>query len=197
MAGKQALDVVLVVLTSPITVPVIFLLALALLLTGQNPFYTQDRVGLNGKIFRMWKLQTMLPDAEQRLEEYLQSNPEARAEWNSKQKLINDPRITPLGKILRKTSLDELPQLFNVFNGTMSLVGPRPMMVPQKAHYSGSAYYDMRPGVSGLWQVSDRNEGEFVGRVKFDEVYGRKLSLSTDVYVMLRTVVVMLRGTGC
>ena len=195
--GKRALDIFLVVLTSPITVPVIFLLALALVLTGQNPLYSQKRIGLNGRVFRMWKLQTMVPDADKRLESYLQSNPDARAEWDSKQKLANDPRVTPVGRILRKTSLDELPQFFNVFNGTMSLIGPRPMMLCQQADYSGSAYYDMRPGVSGLWQISDRHEGDFADRVLFDEVYNRVLSLNTDISVMLRTVVVILRGTGC
>jgi exopolysaccharide production protein ExoY len=195
--GKRALDIFLVVLTSPITVPVIFLLALALVLTGQSPFYSQKRIGLNGRVFRIWKLQTMVPDAEKRLDDYLQTNPDARAEWDKKQKLTNDPRITPVGRILRKTSLDELPQFFNVFNGTMSLIGPRPIMLCQQASYSGSAYYDMRPGVSGLWQIADRNEGDFTDRVLFDEVYNRVLSLNTDISVMLRTVVVMLRGTGC
>jgi exopolysaccharide production protein ExoY len=197
MIGKRALDTTLVVLTSPITVPVVLFLALVLLMTGQNPFYSQKRIGLNGDVFRMWKLRTMLPDAERRLEEYLQSNPAAREEWDSKQKLANDPRITLLGKILRKTSIDELPQFFNVLNGTMSLIGPRPMMVPQKADYSGSAYYQMRPGVSGLWQISDRNDCDFVGRVQFDELYGREMSLFTDIHVMVRTLGVMLRGTGC
>jgi exopolysaccharide production protein ExoY len=195
--GKRALDIFLVVLTSPITVPVIFLLALALVLTGQNPLYSQKRIGLNGRVFRMWKLQTMVSDADKRLEDYLQTNPDARAEWDSKQKLVNDPRVTPVGRILRKTSLDELPQFFNVFNGTMSLIGPRPMMLCQQAGYSGSAYYDMRPGVSGLWQIADRHEGDFTDRVQFDEVYNRVLSLNTDISVMLRTIVVILRGTGC
>lgn len=194
--GKRVLETTLVILSSPITLTIAAVLVVLLLLTGQKPFYTQSRIGLNGRVFRMWKLRTMLPDADERLEQYLQSNPSARAEWDSKQKLIDDPRITALGKILRKTSLDEVPQLFNVVNGTMSLVGPRPMMVCQQEQYSGSAYYSMRPGVSGLWQISDRNEGDFAGRVGFDEAYRRKMSLSTDLYVMMRTIVVMLRGTG-
>ncbi len=195
--GKRVLDIFLVVISSPITLSVTFLLALALVLTGKAPFYSQMRIGLNGKEFRMWKLQTMLPDADKLLKTYLQSNPEARAEWDSKQKLVNDPRVTPVGRILRKTSLDELPQLFNVLNGTMSLVGPRPMMLCQKADYDGSSYYEMRPGITGLWQISDRHEGKFTNRVGFDEIYNRELSLGTDLNVMLRTVGVMLRGTGC
>ena len=195
--GKRTLDTFLVLLTSPITIPIIALLALAIALTGQNPFYSQKRIGLNGDVFRMWKLRTMLPNAEQRLADYLDANPEARDEWNSKQKLIHDPRVTPLGHILRKSSLDELPQFFNVLNGTMSLVGPRPMMVCQQGDYAGSSYYELRPGISGLWQISDRNESDFVGRVRFDELYNRKLSLGTDIKVMVCTIGVMLRGTGC
>lgn len=195
--GKRALDVTLVILSSPLTVPLVLFLALLILLTGQNPFYIQKRIGLNGDVFRMWKLRTMLPDAEARLENYLQANPEAREEWNSKQKLVKDPRITTLGRFLRKSSLDELPQLLNVFNGTMSLVGPRPMMISQQLKYTGSAYYHLRPGISGLWQISDRHEGDFTGRVRFDDAYGRNLSFATDFYVLVRTFGVILRGTGC
>jgi exopolysaccharide production protein ExoY len=197
MIGKRALDLVLVLMTAPIIVPLIAIMALALLLTGATPFYVQERVGLNGKTFRMWKLRTMLPNAEEHLKSYLAKHPEARAEWDSKQKLLNDPRITPIGSFLRKTSLDELPQLLNVLTGAMSLVGPRPMMLDQKEQYTGTAYYRQRPGMTGLWQISDRNSGEFAGRARFDEIYNRKLSLNVDIYVILRTVVVMLRGTGC
>lgn len=196
-AGKRALDIAVVVMTSFFTVPVVAMFALAVLITGQNPFYVQKRVGLNGKTFRMYKLRTMLPNAEERLEKYLAQNPEARAEWDSKQKLLEDPRITPIGGWLRKTSMDELPQLFNVLNGTMSLVGPRPMMLDQKEQYLGTAYYRLRPGMTGLWQISDRNEGEFVGRVRFDEAYDRMVSLGTDLRILAQTVVVVIRGTGC
>jgi exopolysaccharide production protein ExoY len=195
--GKRALDLVLVLMTAPIIVPLIAIMVLGLLLTGATPFYVQERVGLNGKTFCMWKLRTMLPNAEEHLKSYLAKHPEARAEWDSKQKLLNDPRITPIGSFLRKTSLDELPQLLNVLTGSMSLVGPRPMMLDQEEQYTGAAYYRLRPGMTGLWQISDRNSGEFVGRVRFDEIYSRKLSLNVDIYVILRTVVVMLRGTGC
>jgi len=195
-AGKRALDIILVLSTAWFTVPVIAVLALAVLVTGQTPFFVQQRVGLNGRTFRMWKLRTMLPNAEARLETYLATNPAAKAEWDSKQKLQNDPRITPIGNWLRKTSMDELPQLFNVLNGTMSLVGPRPMMLEQKAQYFGQSYFDLRPGMTGLWQVSDRNDCEFVGRVRYDDIYGRVVSLGTDIRVLLRTVAVVIRGTG-
>lgn len=195
-AGKRILDVALVLSTSVITVPAIAIMALAVVVTGQLPFYVQERVGRNGKTFRMLKLQTMLPNADELLENHLANNPDARAEWDSKQKLMDDPRITPVGLWLRKTSLDELPQLFNVLTGSMSMVGPRPMMLDQKEQYNGSAYYRQRPGMTGLWQVSDRNAGEFTGRVQFDEIYDRTASLKTDLHVLGQTVTVVLRGTG-
>jgi len=196
MVGKRLFDLALVLAASPFIILVITVLAVAVLVTGQSPFYVQKRIGRGGKVFRMWKIRTMLPNAEQRLETYLASNPEARAEWDSKQKLMNDPRITPLGNFLRKSSLDELPQLFNVFNGTMSLVGPRPMMLDQKDQYTGDAYYSLRPGMTGLWQVSDRNDCEFIDRVRFDDIYNRVVSLRTDIGVLVKTVMVVLRGTG-
>lgn len=174
----------------------IVLLACAIALTGNAPFYTQLRLGKDGKTFRMWKLRTMVRNADAQLESYLKANPRARQEWNNTQKLKNDPRITPLGRMLRKTSVDELPQLFNVLNGTMSLVGPRPMMVDQAPFYHGQAYYNMRPGITGLWQVSDRNDCDFVGRVSYDNTYNRIMSLRTDMRVLWNTVGVVMRATG-
>lgn len=197
--GKRALDLFLVISTMWFTVPLIAILALAVAVTGQNPFYIQDRVGLNGETFKIWKLRTMLPNAKERLEVYLAENPDARAEWDAKQKLANDPRITGFGNFLRKSSLDELPQLINVLFGSMSLVGPRPMMPEQKQQYvrtGGTAYFRLRPGMSGLWQVSDRNDCEFISRVRFDEKYDKDLSFGTDVRVLAQTVGVVLRGTG-
>jgi exopolysaccharide production protein ExoY len=162
----------------------------------KTPFYSQMRVGRGGKVFRLWKLRTMVVDADARLEAYLAANPQARAEWDATQKLKNDPRITALGAFLRKTSLDELPQLFNVVLGDMSIVGPRPIMVNQRALYAGNAYYKLRPGLTGLWQVSRRNEGTFADRVRFDDAYWRVQSLKTDIAVISKTFGVVLRGTG-
>jgi exopolysaccharide production protein ExoY len=195
--GKRAFDILVVLATSWFAIPIIALLALVILVTGQSPFFVQKRVGLDGKTFRMWKLRTMLPNAEARLEAYLLTRPSARAEWDKKQKLINDPRVTPIGNWLRKTSMDELPQLFNVLNGTMSLVGPRPMMLDQQSQYSGNSYYNLRPGMTGLWQVSDRNGSDFIGRIGYDDIYDRILSFGTDIRVLLQTVMVVIRGTGC
>ncbi len=193
---KYVLDVSLILLTAPFVIPVVVIMALLVALDGRNPFYSQLRVGKNGKHFRMWKIRTMVPDADRMLESYLASNAEARAEWEATQKLKNDPRITLMGRLLRKTSMDELPQLWNVLTGTMSLVGPRPMMVDQEKYYYGRSYYNLRPGITGLWQISDRNEGNFVGRVHFDDTYDRVLSLKTDLFILLRTVAVVIRGTG-
>lgn len=194
--GKSVLDMALVVLTLPISLPLIAIFALLIAFDGGNPFYTQMRVGRGGKLFRMIKLRTMVPNADLQLERYLADNPEARAEWDATQKLKNDPRITLVGRILRKTSLDELPQIFNVCTGAMSLVGPRPMMVEQTALYHGNGYYALRPGMTGFWQISDRNECNFVGRVHYDNAYLRSMSLSTDLFVISRTFSVVLRGTG-
>lgn len=193
---KRSLDIFLTLLSAPIVVPLVLLMVVLITLDGGNPFYSQMRVGKNGRAFRMWKLRTMVNNADELLEGYLNKKPAARLEWDATQKLKNDPRITWIGRILRKTSLDELPQLFNVLNGTMSLVGPRPMMLSQRDDYKGTSYYNLRPGITGLWQVSDRNECEFAGRVAFDDAYDNALSLKTDFQVLVQTVGVVLRGTG-
>ncbi len=193
---KRAVDVAFVLLASPILLPLTVILALLIRLNGHSPFYVQRRVGREGKAFRMWKFQTMVPDAERVLEAYIADNPEARSEWTAHQKLKNDPRITLVGQFLRKTSLDELPQFWNVLIGDMSLVGPRPMMVDQKSLYPGTSYYRMRPGITGLWQISDRNKCEFRDRAKFDEDYERVISFGSDIRILARTLGVVLRGTG-
>lgn len=193
---KRAIDVTLVLLAAPFWLPLMLLGALLVTLDGHNPFYTQERIGRNGRVFRILKLRSMVPGADAVLVNYLAANPEARAEWDATQKLKSDPRITTVGRILRKTSLDELPQLLNVLLGDMSLVGPRPIMVNQKALYPGRRYYDMRPGLTGLWQVSDRNDCAFVERVRFDDAYHRLMSFWTDAAILVRTVKVVVRGTG-
>lgn len=193
---KRAIDLTLVLLSLPFILPLILFLALVIAMTGNMPFYIQLRIGRGGQLFRMWKLRTMIRNADQHLEAYLRQNPEARREWDSTQKLKNDPRITPFGRMLRKTSIDELPQLFNVLNGTMSLVGPRPMMIEQQKYYHGRAYYEMRPGITGFWQVSERNDCAFQDRVDFDNDYCRMMSLKTDVRCLLQTVGVVCRATG-
>ncbi|MEO0566873.1 MAG: sugar transferase [Pseudomonadota bacterium] len=193
---KRVLDITLVILAAPFALPLVLLMALLVARDGSSPFFLQRRVGRNGEIFNLVKIRTMVKDAEAKLESYLEANPEARAEWDSTQKLKDDVRITGVGKFLRKSSLDELPQLWNVLRGDMSLVGPRPMMEDQKPLYPGSAYYAMRPGITGLWQISDRNQSTFAARAEFDADYFNSLSLKTDMSILARTVSVVLRCTG-
>lgn len=194
---KRAFDIALVCIAAvPAGLLIGIFAVLVMVRERAAPFYRQDRVGLNGQVFGMWKLRTMVPGAEAVLDSYLAANPAARAEWNKHQKLKDDPRVTGLGRILRRTSLDELPQLWNVLMGDMSLVGPRPMMCNQRALYPGAEYYVMRPGITGFWQTSLRNESSFHERAGFDQAYFRELSFGTDIRVLWRTVSVVLRGTG-
>ncbi|SFU07755.1 sugar transferase [Sedimentitalea nanhaiensis] len=194
--GKRALDIAFVLLTLPVTLPMMILAALLISLDGGSPIYVQRRVGRGGRIFKMFKFRSMVPDAERALREHLEANPEALAEWTYSQKLRNDPRVTRLGSIMRKCSLDELPQLLNVLLGDMSLIGPRPMMVDQTNMYPGRAYYWMRPGISGLWQVTDRNDTAFTARAQYDDKYFYKLSFANDCSILAKTFVVVFRGTG-
>ena len=193
---KPIFENLLILAALPVVLPLIAIMAFLVALDGGNPFYSQLRIGKGGRIFRIWKLRTMITNADDVLEEHLAKNAEARAEWNENQKLKDDPRITTVGRILRKFSFDELPQLWNVVNGTMSLVGPRPMMVCQQGDYLGRAYYNLRPGITGFWQVLDRNATAFSARVKHDDAYDREVSLVTDVRLLAMTFGVVVRGTG-
>jgi exopolysaccharide production protein ExoY len=193
---KRVLDVFLVLLAAPFVLPLVLLMGLMIRRDGGSAFYTQDRIGLDGRVFRIYKLRTMVTDADAKLAAHLAADPKMRAEWEETQKLKNDPRITAVGRLLRKTSLDELPQLWNVVKGDMSLVGPRPMLPEQRALYPGRAYYKMRPGLTGPWQVSDRNTVSFAGRADFDAAYAREMSLVRDLTLMFLTVWVVVRGTG-
>lgn len=195
-ALKPGMDALLVVLSSVLVVPLVLLMALCIMTDGHNPFYSQKRIGRNGRVFRMWKLRTMVIDADACLAKYLSENPAALREWSETQKLKNDPRVTRVGRVLRKTSLDELPQLWNVLWGQMALVGPRPMMVCQRPLYPGSSYFRLRPGVTGLWQISKRNESTFADRVVFDDTYEQTVSFVTDLRILVRTIGVVVRGTG-
>lgn len=196
--GKRAFETILIVLSLPFFVPIILLCVVALWIEGGNPFYRQVRLGQKGKKFSILKLRTMVRDADAVLEEYLAQDPEMRREWDEKQKIINDPRVTRVGALLRSTSLDELPQLWNVLTGDMSLIGPRPMMPEQLPMYGNPAhYYALRPGITGLWQISARNENRFSFRNEVDAAYNRSMSVTGDIAIIFKTVGVMLRRTGC
>lgn len=138
----------------------------------------------------------MVVDADQKLDTYLSKNPEAKLEWESTQKLVDDPRVTTIGRFLRKYSLDELPQIWNVLRGEMSFVGPRPMMEEQRPLYPGTEYYKLRPGITGSWQVSARNQSSFSDRAKFDAQYSDNVSLLTDIKLIIATFSVVFRATG-
>jgi exopolysaccharide production protein ExoY len=194
---KRVMDVTLVLLSAPVVVPLVLLLAFVVQRDGGGAFYSQPRVGRGGRIFRIQKLRTMVPDADARLRHMLETDAAAKAEWDATQKLRNDPRITAAGVFLRRSSLDELPQLWNVLTGDMSLVGPRPMMPDQQALYPGEAYYALRPGITGLWQTEGRNATTFAARADYDARYEARVTLVADLRILWRTVAVVLRGTGC
>jgi exopolysaccharide production protein ExoY len=193
---KRTIDALLVILMAPLAFPLIAILALIVRRDGGPAFYRQDRIGKNGRVFKLWKLRTMVLDADRKLEAYLSDNPEARSEWETHQKLRRDPRITKVGHLIRKYSADELPQLLNVLLGQMSLVGPRPFLPSQRELYTGTAYYGLRPGMTGLWQVSDRNGCTFAERAMKDTQYALSMGLSTDLYILILTPLAVFRGTG-
>ena len=194
---KRIVDVALILMALPFLLPIMAIVTVLVALDGKSPFYSQQRIGLLGKTFRIWKFRTMVADAEAKLAKLIADDPEVAREWHENQKLANDPRITWVGRFLRKTSIDELPQLWNVLRGEMSLVGPRPMMTDQRELYPGKAYFAMRPGLTGFWQISDRNNTTFAARASFDTAYYQQMSLATDAKIIVSTVGVVVRGTGC
>lgn len=193
---KRAFDIIAVLLTAPLWLPLVGLLALAVKCTSRGPaFYTQQRVGLHGRVFGCTKLRTMAADADLRLEELLRSNPILREEFQSTYKLRKDPRITRVGQVLRVSGLDELPQLLAVLSGRMSLVGPRPIVVPETQYYGPylPLVQTVRPGLTGLWQVSGRNDLSYPLRVAYDVQYVLTRSLWSDVKLIVKTLTVTLR----
>lgn len=197
--GKRALDIAGVIALAPLAAPLVGALWCAVRLDGGAGFFGHERVGQDGRTFQCWKLRTMVPDARARLKEHLRRDPDAAREWAQTYKLRDDPRVTRLGRFLRKCSLDELPQLWNVWKGEMSLVGPRPVPRAELQEYAGfeRAYCAMRPGITGLWQVSGRNDVAYADRVQMDMTYARKASLLMDLGILGRTLGVVLRRTGC
>jgi exopolysaccharide production protein ExoY len=175
------------------------LLAIGVFLSSGAPvLYSQPRYGRGGRVFKFYKFRSMLPNSAQILEEHLKNDPVARQQWDDYQKLENDPRITRFGKFIRKTSLDELPQFWNVLVGDMSLVGPRPCMLDQKRLYGAdwSFYCAVRPGITGLWQVSGRNQLSYKKRVALDVTYVETLSVGRDIGIFIRTIWVVAVGHG-
>lgn len=178
--------------------PLLLILAFLVKRDGGPAIYGHERVGLNGRKFKCLKFRSMVMNSQEVLESLLASDPQAREEWNRDFKLKDDPRVTKVGKFIRKTSLDELPQLFNVLKGEMSLVGPRPVIEAELERYSGDVdYYLMaKPGMTGLWQVSGRSDVDYDTRVYFDSWYVKNWSLWNDIVILFKTINVVLKRDG-
>lgn len=195
--GKRLFDVVVASFLIVVTFPLLVAMMISIRLQdGNRAIFSQTRIGQNGERFDCYKLRSMVPDAQDRLANLLESCPKSRAQWDAVQKLDPDPRITKLGHFLRKSSIDELPQLFNVLRGEMSLVGPRPIIQSEVERY-GSHYTDycsVKPGITGLWQVKGRSNTSYQERVEMDVIYARNQSLVGDIVIFFQTVpAVMLR----
>lgn len=197
-AGKRVFDIALALLLAPILLPMIGLLVVLARRDGGDAFFGHKRVGLNGESFYCWKIRSMVPDAAERLREHLAANPEAAAEWARDHKLTDDPRITRFGSFIRKTSLDELPQLLNVFKGEMSFVGPRPIVTDELEKYGSKVQYYLaqKPGITGLWQVSGRNDVSYDERVTLDVAYLEQRSLKLDLSIIAKTATAVFARTG-
>ncbi|CAN5359191.1 hypothetical protein BH09PSE1_BH09PSE1_04900 [soil metagenome] len=196
----RVIDVAIAAAALVFLAPLLLLVALIVKLADGGPaLFRQERIGQGGRVFKCLKFRSMVMDADVRLNALLERDPVARAEWDLDHKLRNDPRITALGRFLRKSSLDELPQLINVICGDMSIVGPRPIVASEVSRYRGyfAHYCSVRPGITGLWQVSGRNNVSYRRRVACDVMYARTHSLPMNIRIMAATVpaVTFARGS--
>lgn len=196
---KRATDILIASIALIFLLPVLIPIALIIKLSDGGPvFFKQNRIGRNGKEFALYKFRSMVVDSQERLEELLENDPKARAEWAATQKLVNDPRITPFGHFLRKSSLDELPQIWSILRGEMSVVGPRPIVRNEIEKYDGyfDLYCETRPGLTGLWQVSGRSDTSYETRVALDAKYVTERTFSMDMKILLLTIPAVLRRSG-
>jgi lipopolysaccharide/colanic/teichoic acid biosynthesis glycosyltransferase len=195
---KRALDIFGAMVALVFFAPVMSIIYIVLMCTGGKPVFAHRRVGQNGGLFPCYKFRSMVRNSDEVFTDYLERNPAAREEWDYTCKLTYDPRVTGFGMFLRRSSLDELPQLFNVLKGDMSLVGPRPILPEEVERYCGRirAYYQCTPGITGLWQVSGRNDLDYDRRVRLDALYARKRCTRLDMIILIRTVRVVLSGRG-
>lgn len=197
---KRIFDIIFSVLIFLSFFPVFLLIILAVKLSSRGPiFYSHERLGRGGIPFSCYKFRTMYSDSKERLDELLNSSPELRKEWEETFKLKNDPRITPIGKFLRKSSLDELPQFWNVLKGDLSVVGPRPVVLQEMQKHFGEkaiVILSIRPGLTGIWQVSGRNDTAYTQRIQLDEMYVDTQSLLLDLKLIAKTIPAMLSSRG-
>lgn len=197
---KRIIDILAGIIGMIILIPLMLIIKIANIFTKDNSsiFFVQNRIGKDGKIFKMYKFRTMIVGAEEELEKLLMENEEIRNEYELNKKIKDDPRVTKIGKFLRKTSLDEFPQFINILKGEMSLVGPRPYLKREKKDI-GQDYYkiiEMTPGLTGLWQVSGRSNITFEERVKLDLEYYKKNSFFGDIKILLKTITAVLNKKG-
>ncbi len=196
---KRLFDIVVASLALLVLAPMLLVIALIIRLQdGERALLFQKRCGLNGETFTCLKLRSMVPDAADRLQAVIDSCPKARLEWETSRKITNDPRITPIGHVIRKTSIDELPQLINIIRGDMSIVGPRPIQPYELSQYGEGLqhYTKVRPGLTGLWQISGRSDTTFAERVKLDVEYVNTQSFWGDISIILKTIPAVLFSRG-
>ena len=196
---KRFIDIFSIVICLPIILPLMLILSFFVKITSKGPvFYAHKRVGKNGKEIKCWKFRSMCINSQEMLEKILAEDPVRRAEWEKDRKFQDDPRVTKFGKFLRKTSLDELPQLFNILFGDMSLVGPRPVTEPELVKYGEYKDYvlSVSPGLTGMWQVSGRSDTGYEERISFDTYYIQNWSIWLDIWILIKTVWVVLKGKG-
>lgn len=199
LATKRLVDLLLLLVSSPVTIPLTVIIALIVKLTSKGPvFYGHKRVGQNHREFKCWKFRSMVIDADKQLEKILAEDPKRREEWERDRKFEDDPRVTKIGKFLRKTSIDEIPQFFNVLTGEMSFIGPRPVTEPELEKYGKRADYILtaKPGLSGMWQISGRSETSYEERITLDAYYIQNWSVWLDIWIIMKTVFVVLKGKG-
>lgn len=197
---KRALDLTLALGTIVVLLPMFLLLGLILVIFQGRPlFIKHKRVGQSGLPFECLKFRTMVTNGDEILKDHLAKSPQAREEWEATRKLKSDPRVTTIGRVLRKSSVDELPQLINVIRGDMSVVGPRPIVQDEVRYYGDdfTYYTKLKPGLTGLWQVSGRNDVSYRSRVQMDVSYAQQYSLARDVVIIAKTIPAVLRSRGC
>ena len=197
---KRLLDIIVSFFGILALIPLTLFIYIANLICKDNGpiFYTQERIGKNGKMFKMYKYRSMVVGADEKLEKYLSENEEARKEYNEYKKLKDDPRVTKVGKFIRKTSIDEFPQFLNVFKGEMSLVGPRPYLEREKEDMNGYYKYIVtcKPGLTGLWQTSGRSDVNFSDRIDLDMLYYNNHSLKSDIKILFKTAEQIVKREG-
>ena len=197
---KRAFDILVSLIGCIALLPLMAIVKISNMISGDyNPiFYKQKRIGKDGKLIYIYKFRSMIPNADEALKELLEKSPERRKEWEENQKLENDPRITKMGNILRKTSLDEVPQMINVLKGDMSLIGPRPLIEGELDSHNGNhqIYENVRPGITGWWACNGRSATTYEERLNLEYYYVQNMSLTLDIKCIIKTVLAVIKKDG-